>query len=453
MSKLKRPVLQRFVEDHPEKAVEVLIKCCHDQDIEKDIIEYLLDQQLKSTENTANNDAYVAPAPKTSSASQRTASFSSNRRQSTRNYSSMGAHADLPSPPKTRSNHSKSLTGKDGRENILILATDEDEEIETHLATMRSAPMIEYSVISEHMFETGRICASNIQETDEEQISLPRRGFPGALIQISVSSCAKLTWKRSTSNASHKTIFYLVPQEFLDIDILLGSLDSGEGTFLKMHTRTCLELAHASHIDRSDVPETMPSPPQKGQGVILKEHAESYHRSSKAPDGPKNSTRLQPDEFVQNFVRTQSEQVAAQSRGAPATTPNHRTDSSRTSRPSTVDPPSLTQIAPQNPGSDRIRVSCTLGTSAFTFWLDPDAPAQEFFGTLHREFEKKRNTLNRATTSILFTRDKTSDDEGREIQLSEDELEADWEETVAWIRDNKRQKTPHIYAAVQYDEG
>jgi hypothetical protein len=226
---MKRPVLERFVEEHPEKAVEVLIKCCHDQDIEKDIIDYLLDHQAKSPDNTGNNDAYVAPAPKKPSASQRTGSFSSNPRQSTRNYPGTGARADYPSPPKTRSNHSKSLSGKDGRENIVILAMEEDGEIEEHLATMMLAP-IEYSVINEHMFHAGRICNSNIEEIDEEEISVPRRGAPGTFTQITVSSRAKLTWKRSKSNASHKTMFYLVDQEFLDIDLLLGSLDSGEGT-------------------------------------------------------------------------------------------------------------------------------------------------------------------------------------------------------------------------------
>ncbi|KAF1922179.1 uncharacterized protein M421DRAFT_427198 [Didymella exigua CBS 183.55] len=429
MSKLKRPVLQRFVGDHPEKAVEVLIKCCHDQDIEKDIIEYLLDQQLKSTENTGNNEAYVAPAPKQLSASQRTGLFSSDPRQSTRNYPGTEAHAGSPSPPKTRSNHSKSLSGKDGRENILILAMNEDDDIEKHPATMMKAP-IEYSVINKHMFDAGRICDSNIEEIAEEQISVPRRGAPGTFRQITVSSRAKLTWKRSKSNASHETTFFLVDQEFLDIDLLFGSLDSGE-----------------------DMPEIMPPPPPKGQGPKFKEHAGSFHRSSDARHGSKASARVQPDELVQDFIMTQREQAAAQSRSISAAAPNNRTDSSRTSHPSTADPPSSIYIANPQSGSERIRVSCTLGSSALSFWVDLDAPAQEFFSTLHKEFERKRNTLDRATTSILFTCDKTSDNEGREIQLSEDELEADWEETVAWIRDNKRQKSPHIYAALQYNEG
>jgi hypothetical protein len=233
MTKLKRPILQRFVEAHPDKAVDVLIKCCHDLDIEKEIIEYLLDQQLISADATGNNDAHVAPAPRATSASQRTGSFSSNRRQSIRNYPGMGVRGDSPSPPKSRSNQSKSLSGKDGKENILILATNEDDDIKKLPATMMLAP-IEYSVINEHMFDAGRICDSNREGIDEEQISVPQRGVPGALIQIPVTSRAELTWKRSKSNASHQTVFYIVPQEYLDIDLLLGTLDSGEGTFLNL---------------------------------------------------------------------------------------------------------------------------------------------------------------------------------------------------------------------------
>jgi hypothetical protein len=240
---MKRHVLQRFVEDHPEKAVEVLMKCCHDQDIEKDITEYLLDQQSKSSENTGNNNAYAAPAPKKSLASQRTGSFSSNARQSTRNYS----HAEPPSPPKTRSNHSKSLSGKDGRETILILATNEDDCIERLPATMMLAP-IEYSVISEQMFDAGRICDSNIEELEGEEISVPKRGSLGMLAQVTVYSRAKLTWKRSKSNATHTTMFYLVHQEFLDVDLLLGSLDSGEGTSLFTHPHpNVFGLAHYTY--------------------------------------------------------------------------------------------------------------------------------------------------------------------------------------------------------------
>jgi hypothetical protein len=452
MSKPKRVVLEGFVEDYPDKAVDILMKCCHEPDIAKEIVDFLLDQRLNATYTISDNNASIAPNPKTSNISQRPGSFSSHRQQPSHSIPGVEAHTDSPSPPTTRSDHSRSLSGKDGKENILILATNEDDDIEKHPATMKLAP-IEYSVIGQHMFTAGRICESNIKAIEEEQISVPQRGVPGALRQITVSSRAELTWKRSISNASHRTTFFLVAQEFLDTDLLLGSLDSGEGMYSWPHACTLPGLTHTTHTDRPDMPDTILSPPQQGQGLNFNEHAECHHRSSNAYDGSKNPTHSQPDEVLQQFARNRREQVAVQSRPAPAAASNQRTDSSRNHRPPASGSTSSSHTAIHNAGSDRIRVSCTLGSSALSFWLDLDASAQAFFVTIQQNFDKKRNSLDRATTSILFTRDKqTPHDGGRELLLSEDEMEADWEETMAWIRENKKQKPPHIYATLQYDE-
>jgi hypothetical protein len=182
-------------------------------------------------------------------------------------------------------------------------------------------------------------------------------------------------------------------------------------------------------------------------------HLESYHRSD-ANDDPRPSNRVQPGELVDNFVRSQRERVTAPLRKAPDATPQHRTEPSRTSRTATADPTSPTHTASQDPGSEKIRVSCTLGSGSFKFWLDLDAPAQAFFQTVQPQLEKKRGLFDRTTVSFVFGRDKQmSDDEVCELQLGEDELEADWEETVIWIRDNKGEKAPQIYATVQFDEG
>lgn len=123
---------------------------------------------------------------------------------------------------------------------------NEDDDIEKHPATMMFAP-IKYSVINKYMFDEGRICDSNIEEIDDVEITVPLRGSPGSFSQITVSSRAKLTWKRSKSNASHKTMFYVVHQEFLDIDLLLGSLDSGEGMSL-VPTPEQIRNGHTLHI-------------------------------------------------------------------------------------------------------------------------------------------------------------------------------------------------------------
>jgi hypothetical protein len=239
---IKRPHLERFVMEYPDKAVEMLMRCCHDLDIEKEILQFLLDldqppknKPLNALDTTNANIARVTSTQRSSPAAQRTSSFSNHHRQPSRKISGMGYNAEPPSPPRTGSNYSKSLASKEGIENIVILTMDEDDDIKAHPATLKTAP-IEYSVIGLQMLSDGRICEREIKEIDEQQISIPQRGIPGTLVDVTVSFRVQLTWRRTRtkSNASHSTTFYLVRQEFLDIDILLGSLDSGEGMFINV---------------------------------------------------------------------------------------------------------------------------------------------------------------------------------------------------------------------------
>ena len=207
----------------------------------------------------------------------------------------------------------------------------------------------------------------------------------------------------------------------------------------------------------------MPPPFQKSQALNFREHTssahagsshlESYHRSD-TNDDPSHYDRTQPAELVHDFVRSQRERVVASPRNTPGAMSKQRTEPLRASRPAPADPISPTHTAGQNPGSEKIRVSCTLGPGSFKFWLDLEAPAQAFFDTVQPQLEKKRIPFDRTTVSFLFGRDKqTSVDEMCELPLGEDELEADWEDTVTWIRDNKRDIAPQIYATVQFDEG
>lgn len=228
---IRRQHLEIFVTDFKEKAVDLLLRCCHDHNIEKDIVQVLIDIPT-NTSNTNPNNMLVPSAAKTSPNSQRTGSFSSGHRQQT-SHGYTGPNARPPSPPNTRSNPSKSGSSRDGSENIVILSLTENDEIKKSVAVMKLA-QINHSVIGEHMFKKGRIPGNNIEEIDEQWISIPKRGNPGAFVSVKVASCAELTWKRIwpakfISQASHSTIFYLAPQELLDIDVLLGQSDSGEG--------------------------------------------------------------------------------------------------------------------------------------------------------------------------------------------------------------------------------
>lgn len=222
-----RVPIRRLVKDHPEKAVDILVRCCQDADIQNEILFYLLDPDLKSsgTPVEVSESANPTNARHTTSAldSERATLPLGRRRPSDR---SARASRLPPSPTRTASSYSRSLASKDGKECIIFL-TAVDERPEEHLAQMRNA-QIELSVISEHMFDEGRICESHITSVPRQVISVPRPGLPGSFLNVSVSSCAKLTWKRPGSR-THSTTFYLVPPDMLDIDVLLGCEDSGEG--------------------------------------------------------------------------------------------------------------------------------------------------------------------------------------------------------------------------------
>jgi hypothetical protein len=238
MSTVKRSMLQRLVDDYPDKAVDIFVNSLHHLDIEKEIVQFLLDPgepQKRKPQNTLDiTNAPTAPTLKTShSWQQRPISSSGHRQQPP--YPA-GPNAEPMSPPTSRG---KSMTSKDGKENINILATDEDDDIKTHLATMRPAP-IDYSVIGEHLFAHGRISDSHKEEIDPQQMLVPYRGVAGSFRQVLVSYRAELTWKRAKSNSTHSTVFYLVPTEFLDIDVLLGNPDSGLGMFsILVQSMTC----------------------------------------------------------------------------------------------------------------------------------------------------------------------------------------------------------------------
>jgi hypothetical protein len=242
---IKLSSVQRLIADHPEKAAEMLWKCCHDETVQEEIKVFLidnLDQQPKSKPHrsssyTAKIDNIPAiPAPITppgSHRSHRSGSFSDYHRTPNRNHAAIRGKQD-PSPTRSGSMHSKSSISKSAKEYIFILATSDDEDLIEHPARMKSA-QVEHSVINDNMFAAGRICGSNIEEEiPEQEIAIPCRRTPEMYTYVTVSSCAKLTWRRSSSDATHKTLFYLVPQEYLDIDVLLGIRDSGEGTYRKL---------------------------------------------------------------------------------------------------------------------------------------------------------------------------------------------------------------------------
>ncbi|KAH3946755.1 hypothetical protein HBI56_067720 [Parastagonospora nodorum] len=447
MSAVNRSDLQNLVDDYPEKAVDILVNSLQHKDIEKEIIQFLLhpgEPQKRKPQNAPEiANAPTVPTLRTSHSWQYRPRSSSVHRHPP--PYPVGQNAEPMSPPTSRS---KSMISKDGKENINILATDEDDDIKAYLATMRPAA-IDYSIVGEHMFAHGRICDFHKEEIDPQQILVPYRGVAESFRQVVVSYRAELTWKRAKTNSTHSAIFYLVPPEFLDIDVLLGNHDSGLG-----------------------MPETGPSPPRRGPRLNFDEHApsahsdnfvtDSFHRSDLNTDFNQPS-RDQPNERIHEYVRSQSEHAAAAatSRSNPGTIsyqqpiphqqpiPYQEPIPLGNYRPTTAETVNSTQAS----SHDSIRVSCTLDSSTWGFRLNLNADSQALYDIVQAKLEKNKGPFDRTTVLILFACDKQTSGEVCELSLGEEELEADWEGTVAWIRDNKRERPPHMYATIQFEEG
>lgn len=90
---------------------------------------------------------------------------------------------------------------------------------------MEIAP-IKHSVMREDVVRKRNLISS-LTPIDEFVVFVPHPTGPGPQRQVSVSHCATLEWRRPHSQATHSTTFYIVPNDILDIDIVLGYEDYG----------------------------------------------------------------------------------------------------------------------------------------------------------------------------------------------------------------------------------
>ena len=93
---------------------------------------------------------------------------------------------------------------------------------------MRTAP-IKHSVMRED-FVRKRNLAAILSQGEETLLSLPYPSAPNAFTQFTVSCYASLEWRRPHSSRTHYTTFFIVPEQMLDVDVLLGYDDAGESS-------------------------------------------------------------------------------------------------------------------------------------------------------------------------------------------------------------------------------
>jgi hypothetical protein len=108
-----------------------------------------------------------------------------------------------------------------------LLPTLVGSKVVDQKARMRSAS-IEHSVIREDIVGRRNLDdTSNVSRAELDHVEVPHR-VTGAFQPVRVSFAIELTWRRPHSGSTHDTLFYVVPKDALDIDMLLGYKDSNE---------------------------------------------------------------------------------------------------------------------------------------------------------------------------------------------------------------------------------
>jgi len=100
----------------------------------------------------------------------------------------------------------------------------------------------------------------------------------------------------------------------------------------------------------------------------------------------------------------------------------------------------------------KLRLSLKWETTPVNLWLDLDSSADVFFQTL-QDVSKRRQVHNWNSWVIwLKTEPQSPEDSAYRLTLGED-LDADWDITVNWLEQNKRDKPPHICGSFEFEEG
>ena len=224
-------LVSKLVKESPEKAGDILTRCCEDSKVLEEINAYLLQPKPTQRETPPtlprNLDITFGSPPSPSVHSSHHTGSPLPRQRPTRHLSSNQAVYHTP-PRSVSSVASHSTRSEPSLVEYIILLPYGGTEVEEHLVRMKFAP-IQYSVLREDVVFARHIDATcELNEPEPNEVYVPRRDGKG--VELALASCSiKLTWRRPRRNSTHQTIFYVVPKEALDIDVLLGYEDSGEG--------------------------------------------------------------------------------------------------------------------------------------------------------------------------------------------------------------------------------
>ncbi|KAF2686955.1 hypothetical protein K458DRAFT_402477 [Lentithecium fluviatile CBS 122367] len=463
-----RRLVDQFVRQWPKKAVDILVRCCDDENILREIMTDLAVQQPGTSQQEAfspSNGLNLTigrlgqPRPTSSRDSQHSAS--PPPRQTPRRRPSSNARPFAPpSPPSTRTassviSHSSKDDVGPGEYIVLIIITE--KSVDEKVARMRNEPIM-HSVMREDVARKRKITTSRAEEC---YVSVPHPTVARAHTQVPVLECATVEWRRPQSNSTHSTTFYIVPRDVLDIDILLGYEDSGEGASgYPPPVAPQPQRQRAFHFEEYDHNKRPPAPTPP--------LAHSYHRSTIMYDGSHPTTPVQQQQqhsvhqFVENLVNRQHAHGAAVepsrlSQHSPAVTVRG-SHSSHIEHPQPLRPVAAPNASghnvDQNAASDKVRLNFDWGPTPMKVWIELRAPGEAFFEAFQQQVQKRKGMFERSQVTIYLKKDKkTPDDEACELSLDMNDLEADWEATVEWLEENRRGEPPRVYGRVQVGEG
>lgn len=154
--------------------------------------------------------------------------YPSGQRHALQHSSSMGPH--VPSTPPQTASSVKSHASKSARasEKYVVIVSQTEDDIEEAKVRFGTAP-IPHSVVREAVVERPEF-RDDLFESDLDSVWVPYSTRSSELREVAVIDSIKLTWSRLGAKTTHRTIFYVVANDMLDIDLILGSKDTGEPT-------------------------------------------------------------------------------------------------------------------------------------------------------------------------------------------------------------------------------
>ncbi|EDU45108.1 predicted protein [Pyrenophora tritici-repentis Pt-1C-BFP] len=221
-------LVKQLLSDRPDKAHDILVRCCEDERVRQEITSCLLQSRRRQYEASPPSNRFdIAQSASTSVHSPDHIASPLQRQTLPRHLSSNAPTYPL-SPARTASSvTSHSTRDESGSGEYIVVPVFGGASKGDTPIRMKTAP-IKYSVIRDDVVVKRKLnVAYSLSPAEEQEIYVPCR-MTGNLQLVSVEWCIELTWRRPDSEATHSTMFYVVPKDRLGPDMLLGFEDSGE---------------------------------------------------------------------------------------------------------------------------------------------------------------------------------------------------------------------------------